>query len=540
MGLLARLLRPTAGDPGFDDQWYGTTLGAFSSSGTFVTADSAMRLSAVWACRRLIADSLASSPLFVYNYLADGGRQRATQHPLFELLHSRPNRLQTSFEFVEQLTGDCLMRGNGYAQILPGPRGFADQLVRIPPDAVTPERVGDTVRYQVLQDDGTKKMLNGEDVFHLRGLGDDGLVGLSVIQYARESFGVALAAEGYGARFFSQDARPGGVLKHPNKLVPEAAKRLKESWEAAHGGYGKAHGTAVLEEGVEWQQIGMTSEDAQFLQTREFQIADIARWFGCPLHLIQETSKATSWGSGIESLGIAFVTYTLLPWARRWEQAISRDLILAPGYYFAEFLLDGLARGDLGSRYSAYAVGRNWGWLSVNEIRQKENMNPIEGGDDYLVPLNMTPANGIPPTQTGQGIAQSAFQRADAESRKGWLTTNDIQRLEGDGYSQPLKAGHYHMLLHEATTRIVRKEIAAMSKAAKRCASDAAAWKAAVEEFYMEQFDFVKATLYVGNYEAGQWCRQQVDALLEHGAAVMEDWESRRVADLITLALGGG
>jgi HK97 family phage portal protein len=508
VGLLARLLQPRAADPGFSDEWYTTTPGAFSSAGAFVNVDSAMRLSAVWACRRLIADSLASSPLFVYRYMADGGRQRATQHPLFELLHSRPNRLQTSFEFVEQLTGDCLMRGNGYARILPGPRGFADQLVRLPPDDVTPERVGDTVRYQVLQGDGTKSVVNGEDVFHLRGLGDDGLVGLSVIQYARESFGVALAAEGYGARFFSQDARPGGVLKHPNKLTPEAAKRLKESWAAAHGGYGKAHSTAVLEEGVEWQQVGMSSEDAQFLETREFQIADIARWFGCPLHLIQETSKATSWGTGIESLGIAFVTYTLLAWARRWEQAISRDLILAPGSYFAEFLLDGLARGDQGSRYAAYAVGRNWGWLSVNEIRQKENLNPIANGDAYLQPLNMQEV-GAPPA--------SAPQPAPAT----------------------LPSGHYHMLLHEAATRIVRKEIAVMSKAAKRCASDAAEWRIAVAEFYGEHIAFVRETLRISAVGAADYCSEQVQSLIERGAAEMEDWETRRVADLITLALGG-
>jgi HK97 family phage portal protein len=293
------------------------------------------------------------------------------------VLHDQPNEQQTAMEFKDMLTGHVLLRGNGYAQILPGPRGPVDQLIPIHPDRVTVEKLpSGRLRYQVIQDDGEKRPFNQEDIFHLRGPSKDGITGMDIITYAADSFGLTLAAERYGGRFFRNDSKPGGVLRTEKTLSDGAARRLKTSWEAAHTGSNQ-HRVAILEEGLEWQQIGISPEQAQFLGTREFQAEDVCRWFRVPPHMVGLTSKATSWGSGIESMGIGFVTYTLMPWLTRWKQTISKDLIIAPETYFADFIVDGLYRGDIETRYNAYAIGRQWGWLNVNDIRRFENMNSI-------------------------------------------------------------------------------------------------------------------------------------------------------------------
>ncbi len=493
-----------------DDYWY-KPVGNTSLAGLRVDADTALKISTVWACVGLISEILSSIPLILYQRLPDDRRQRASSLYLYRLLHDQPNRWQSAMEFREMLTGHALLRGNGYARILPGPTGFAQELIPLNPDRMTPEKLPDgAIRYNYRQDNGQTTIYNDDEIFHLRGHSKDGLVGMGVVEYARESFGLAMAAESYGARFFSQDARPGGVLQHPGKLSTDAQKRLSEGWEAAHSaGLGKSHRVAILEEGMSWHQVGMTSEDAQFLQTRQFQVADMARWFRVPLHLIQETEKSTSWGSGIEQLSLGFVIYTLGPWARRWEQAISRDLIVATDQFYAEHLFDGLLRGDLKTRYDAYAVARNWGWLSANDVRRIENMDLIENGDDYLQPLNMTPSGTTPTDANPQPTPMGA-----------------------------LANGHYQLLLHEAATRIIRREVAVISKAAKKHADDPEGWRVAVEEFYGEHTDYVVQSLRVGRKDAEAYTIEQRRMLLEHGVGCMEDWEIQRVGDLIALAGG--
>jgi HK97 family phage portal protein len=244
--------------------------------------------------------------------------------------------------------------------------------------------------------DGEKKVLERWRVWHVRGWGTDAFVGKSPIALARESIGLTMATEEYGGRFFSNDSRPGGILRHPAKLSPEAAKRLKASWENANGGLTNKHRVAVLEEGIEWQQIGISPEEAQFLDTRKFQELEICQVYRVPPHMIGITDRSTSWGTGIEEMGIGFVTFTLLPYLTRIAQSVNRDLLGANERkeYFAEHLTAALERGDLMTRYQAYNIGRNGGWLSANDIREMENMNPIEGGDVYLQPLNMAPAGG--------------------------------------------------------------------------------------------------------------------------------------------------
>ncbi len=509
MSLIMRMLGAgvMARDPS-DERYWGTAAQA-SISGVRVDAETALKISTVWACVGLISETIASLPLVMYRYRGDDGRERARNNPLYSILHDRPNEQQTAAEFREMMTGHVLLRGNAYAQIVPGPRGPVDQLIPIHPDRIPPENVeklpNGRLRYQVRQDDGTKRAFNQEDIFHLRGPSKDGVTGMSIIEYAKDSFGLSLAAERYGGRFFRNDSRPGGVLKTPNKLSKGAADRLKSGWVTAHT-VTNQHSVAVLEEGLEWQQVGVNPDEAQFLETREFNAEDVCRWFRVPPHMVGLTSKATSWGSGIEEMGIGFVTYTMMPWLTRWQQTISRDLILAPDTYFAAFVVEGLLRGDIGKRYTAYATGRQWGWLSVNDVRRFENMNPVENGDIYLQPMNMTEAGWEAP-----------ITPAEAPT-----STN----------------GHYILLAEEAAGRVVRKEIAAMSKAAQRVNGDREVWATAVLDFYSEHAHFVAQTMRIPLPAAVAYVEAGQRELLIDGPEAMADWQPRRVMALAAMATG--
>jgi HK97 family phage portal protein len=507
MGFLDRLLRPQALGA-LDDRWYTSSPYVVTAySGVNVTAGTALMASPVWACVRLIAESVATMPIIVYRRQSDGGKRRAPEHPLYDILHDDPNELQSAFAWKRFMMVQALLYGNAYSRIMPGSRGAVDRLEPIHAELMRIEHLPDGgIRYlERDQTTGQESPLNAEDVFHLPGLSLDGIGGLSLVQYARESIGLALAAQGYSAKFYSQNAQPGGVLKTPNKLTDTAYKRLADSWQERHSGPNNWHKPAILEEGLEWMQMGMTHQDAELIAQLDWSTADIARFFNVPLHMIQLMTKSTSWGSGIEEMSIEFVTFTLLPWLKNWEQLITKKLIVATQIYFAEFLMDSLMRGKLSERYQAYATGRQWGWLSVNDVRRLENMNPVEDGDGYMQPLNMTELGEPSP-------APAPRERP---------------------------AGHYHLLLYEAAMRVIRKEIAALGKACKRCGNDAEAWAEAVREFYADHAPFVAQTLRIGLDAAQRYVDEQQAALIERGAAAMEDWETTRAADLIALAMGG-
>lgn len=504
MSFILRMLgaTPTPSRNADDDRWWSGAA-TQSVSGVHVDADTSLKISTVWACVGLLAETIASLPLVIYRNRDDDGRERARNHPLYSILHDQPNEQQTAVEFREMMTGHVLLRGNAYAQIAPGPRGAVDQLIPIHPDRVTVEKLPTgRLRYQVLQGNGGKRPFNQEDIFHLRGPSKDGITGMSVVDYAIDSFGLSMSAERYGGRFFRNDSRPGGVLSSPNKLSTGAAKRLKSSWEAAHTD-GNQHRVAVLEEGLQWQQVGIAPESAQYLETREFQAEDICRWFRVPPHMVGLTSKATSWGSGIEAMGIGFVTYTLLPWLTRWKQAISRDLIIAPQAYFADFIVDALMRGNITSRYAAYATGRQWGWLSVNEIRSMENMNRVENGDVYLQPMNMEEA-GIPP-------------------------------LSDEG----IDAAHYHLLAEESAGRLIRKEMAAIANISKKHDEESDAWKTAVIDFYTTHQQLVSQTMRIPLNSAGWHCDGQMLDLFKNGIETTNDWLTTSATKLAALAIEG-
>jgi HK97 family phage portal protein len=364
--------------------------GSESTAGVPVTLDGALSLPIVWTCVSLLARTVASLPLVVYRRTSIG-KERAIDHPLYGVLHDLPNAEMTAFDLHAALMAHLALHGNAFCEIVRDGNGAVKELWPLPPNRVAWKRIAPGQLLYEVEVDGRIVPLRGESVLHLRSLTPDGRRGYSFLSLARDEIGLGLAARTYGSKFFAQDGRPGGVLRHPANLSDDTIQRLRASWEAAHSGLNNAHRVAILEEGMEWQTLGLPPEDMQFLQTRQASRAEIASWFSIPPHMVGDTQKSTSWGSGIESQSQGFLTYTLLPWLVSWAQEVNRSLLSASerSSLYAEHLTAALLRGDLQTRYTAYAQGRQWGWLSVNDIRSLENLDAIDNGDVYLSPLNM-------------------------------------------------------------------------------------------------------------------------------------------------------
>lgn len=371
-----------------------------TTSGKPVNERTAMQTTAVYACVRILAEAVASLPLHVYEYQDDGGKKLVHDHPLYYLLHDEPNPEMTSFVFRETLMSHLLIWGNAYAQIIRDGAGRVLGLYPLLPDKMDVQRDDKGNIYYVYSRNSDENpmfkeygniRLKAEDVLHIPGLGFDGLIGYSPIAMAKNAVGMTLACEEYGASFFANGANPGGVLEHPGVLKDPS--KVRESWNSVYRGVNNAHKIAVLEEGMKYQQIGIPPEEAQFLETRKFQINEIARLYRIPPHMIGDLDKSSF--SNIEQQSLEFVKYTLDPWVIRWEQSLQRSLLLPgeKGKYFIKLNVDGLLRGDYQSRMNGYAVGRQNGWFSANDIREMENMNPIpdeEGGNLYLINGAMT------------------------------------------------------------------------------------------------------------------------------------------------------
>jgi len=371
-----------------------------TSAGKAVNERTAMQASAVHACVRVLAEAVAGLPIHLFQYTADGGKERVPTHPLYFLLHDAPNPEMTSFVFRETLMSHLLLYGNAYAQILRDGRGRVVALYPLLPNKMDVSRAKNGELFYTYRRDQEESRvhpdsgivtLRKEDVLHIPGLGFDGIVGYSPIAMAKNSVGMALAVEEYGATFFGNGANPGGVLEHPGTI--KDVQRVKDSWNSAYQGSGNAHRVAVLEEGMKFHAIGIPPEQAQFLETRKYQLNEIARIFRVPPHMVGDLDRATF--SNIEHQSLEFTKYTVGPWVTRWEQALQQALILPSerSRYFIKFNLDGLLRGDYQSRMRGYSIGRQNGWLSANDIRELEDMNRIpaeEGGDLYLTNGNMT------------------------------------------------------------------------------------------------------------------------------------------------------
>lgn len=396
-----------------------------TTSGKPVNERTAMQTTAVYACVRILAEAVASLPLHVYEYQDDGGKKLVHDHPLYYLLHDEPNPEMTSFVFRETLMSHLLIWGNAYAQIIRDGAGRVLGLYPLLPDKMEVQRDDRGNIYYVYSRNSDENptfkeygniKLKAEDVLHIPGLGFDGLIGYSPIAMAKNAVGMTLACEEYGASFFANGANPGGVLEHPGVLKDPS--KVRESWNSVYRGVSNAHKIAVLEEGMKYQQIGIPPEEAQFLETRKFQINEIARLYRIPPHMVGDLDKSSF--SNIEQQSLEFVKYTLDPWVIRWEQSLQKSLLLPgeKGKYFIKLNVDGLLRGDYQSRMNGYAVGRQNGWFSANDIREMENMNPIpdeEGGNLYLINGAMTKladAGAFAKTDTGQ-------QNAPAQENSG-------------------------------------------------------------------------------------------------------------------------
>ncbi len=370
-----------------------------TTAGKTVNERTAMQTTAVYACVRILAEAVAGLPLHVYRYRSDGGKERIPFHPLYHLLHDEPNPEMTSFVFRETLMSHLLLWGNAYAQVVRNGRGQAIALYPLLPSKMDVSRAsnGELVYkyYRDVNESGINPQggyvtLRKDEVLHIPGLGFDGLIGYSPIAMAKNAIGMSLATEEYGATFFANGANPGGVLEHPG--VIKDIQRVKDSWNSAYQGSGNAHKVAVLEEGMKFQAIGIPPEQAQFLETRKFQINEIARIFRVPPHMIGDLEKSSF--SNIEQQSLEFVKYTLDPWVVRWEQALQQSLLLPSekSSLFIKFNVDGLLRGDYQSRMTGYATGIQNGYYSVNDVRSLEDLNMLsdeDGGNLHFVNGNM-------------------------------------------------------------------------------------------------------------------------------------------------------
>lgn len=354
----------------------------------------ALGLSTVWACVSLIAGDLASAPLILYRTDATGRRVRAIDHPLYSILRHRPNPLMDSYRLLELVASHLLLWGNAYLEVERS-RGSVRALWPIPPWLVTVRVDGGQATYDVSVPgkEGERVTLLPPNIVHVCGISYDGITGVSPIRACMRTFSLAAAVQEYALRFFSQGGLPGVILKHPGRLSDAARANLRESWRAMHEGLAKSHRVAILEEGMALDRLSVPPEEAQMIEARKMGVAEIARIFRVPPHMIGDHERGASYAS-VEQQAIDYVTHTIRPWAVRIERAIKHALLPADGDMYCEFLLDSLLRGDTLSRYRAYAIARQWGWMSANDIRVRENMEPIDGGDLYLTPMNMSPAPG--------------------------------------------------------------------------------------------------------------------------------------------------
>ncbi len=468
-GILTRVLQPQAAAPIEKRAVEGALIEAILSSaayrstaGVAVTPDSALTYSAVYACIRVLAETLGSLPSILYRRLPGGGKERAVDHYLYPLLHDAPNDEMTSNDWREtQMVNACLW-GNCYSQVLPTNGGKISGLWPMLSRYMTIDRAQPTGKliYKTTEPDAKMPVISVDQMLHVRMMSLNGILGMSPISLARQSIGLGLAMEKYGAAFFGNGANPGLILEHPGTLSDEAYVHLQASNAERHEGPENAHKTMILEEGMKVEKIGVPNNDAQFLESRNFNITDIARWYRVPPHMIADLQRATF--SNIEHQGLDFLIYTMRPWLTRFEQAYWR--LLPPSQrkdYYSEFLVDSLLRGDIVTRYDSYTKGINWGWLSPNEVRAIENMNPIPGGDAHLQPLNMVPM-GAPP--------QSADKTAPANSQgaKGGLA-GDVSGSIDLGNEADVAANRaLYPVYREAIERISRRAVNDITTAAKK------------------------------------------------------------------------
>lgn len=471
------------------DSWLVRHFAPQVLSGVTVNQHTSMKSTAVFAAVRLLSGTIASLPLPVYERLRPRGKQRAQQRPEYKLLHDRPNPEMSSFQWRQTGIAHQVLWGDWFNEIEYNERGAPVALWLIPPWRVQVARSKNGyIFYDVNLPDGGNTRLRSWQILHIKNLSVDGLRGMSCIRAGAEAIGLSLAAEEFGARFFGEGANMSGVAQHPNKLSDEAYNRLSKSLPEKYAGLGKSHRIMLLEEGMQYQRIGIPPNEAQFLETRKFQVAEIGRLFGISqLHKIGDLERATF--SNIEQQNIEFVVDTIRPLLVNIEQEINFKLFDGKKY-FSEFVIDGLLRGDTQTRYQAYSVGRQWGWLSADDVRELENMNPLpEGqGNQYLIPMNMIQAGEVEAPQLTEGNTGESERSSNPGKEK---------RNKNAAIARARVAKSHEKLFKENAQKICTREknnvIKALNKHLnERGLSTFDEW---LEDFYREFRPFVARTM---------------------------------------------
>lgn len=548
MRLLARsqTLSRRAGTPdALSDFWYAPSAwaGAFSQAGIRVTPELAMTVSAVWFGTTFLSRNMGSLPCEVMKHAAPNVKQLAPAHALFPIVNLSPNQTQDAFQWVEQGIGHLALRGNWYSKIIPGPRGFVDQLVPVHPDLVKAGRLASgRLQYTITNvKGGAPDILTQDEMFHVRGYSTDGITGLSMIAYGANSIGVAIAQETFTGRFFKQGVSAALAVEHPGVLGEDGGKNLRASISAYLSGLDNAGGILTLEEGAKLNKIGVSPEDAQLLGMKDHSIREVARWFGLPSYLFSDMGKPPTYASSVQ-FAEDLARYTFRPLARRVEMAIRTQLILQPLLYSAEFNMSELLRGDIAARAAFYHMAILDGWMSRNEARERENMNPEDGLDDFWEPLNVRDAGDPLPAPAKQPGTPPADDGTDASAHARILALGagrHDQRQAGAMVGEARHGVRATILALEAASRVVRKEIAAVTKGAKDHANDSAAWSTWLRTFYADHAAFVAETLHLPLSLTREYAARQGLRLSEAGISVLEDFEATAGPELAELALEG-
>ncbi|ACC76143.1 phage portal protein [Paraburkholderia phymatum] len=475
-----------------------------------VTGDAAMRLTAVYACVRVLAEAVSMLPFVLYREGADGSKKPEKAHWLYRLLAVRPNEFQNPMEFREMMMMHLALRGNAFAEIISNTAGIVTDLVPIHPDTITIEMLSKTNwRYIEHLSDGTERIIVRGSMWHIKVMSPDGIVGMNPIQASRESIASGLSAQEYGLRYFENDATPGGWIEYPGEFKDDQQKRnFRESWQTQQSGRNRRK-TAVLERGMKYHPIEVKNSDAQYLETRKFSVSEIARLFRIPPHMIGDLEKATF--SNIEQQSLEFVIHTLTPWLVRWEEAIRASFIEVGEGLNCEFPTTTLLRGDAQARSMYYHNGILDGWMTRNEARLMENMNPLDGLDEPMRPLNMVEEDEAETQQNAPQIAPKPGKPANPQPEQ----END------DGPTQ----ARMYALAAAAADRVARKEWEALHAAVMR--------KESISEFYDKHARFVSAVLGVSDDAARDYCRAQLEYVIEN----RDDITDKQFADIAGMRL---
>lgn len=474
-----------------------------------ITGDAAMQLTAVYACVRVLAESVSTLPFCIYRENANGGKDKITDHWLYRLFAKRPNAWQNPMEFREMMQGHLALRGNAFAQIVGSSNGEVTDLIPVHPDRVAIEMLNDSNwRYRISNRDQSVTVLGRGEMWHLKGLSGDGIVGYNPIQAARKAIMTGLAAQDYGMRYFINDAKPGGWIEYPGQFKDDEQRRqFRERWQSMQTGENRGK-VSVLEFGMKFHEVAVSNEDSQFIETRKFSRSEIASLFRIPPHMIGDLEKATY--SNIEQQSLEFVIHTLTPWLVRWEEAIEYAFLDEEDGLDVEFPVTSLLRGDAGARSKYYHAGILDGWMTRNEARLQENLNPLDGLDEPLRPLNMVEEDEIDPDEAGDD--------------------KPLQQLPTPALPAPAEPdSRLLMLARAAAERIARKEIDMVQRAFGQ--------KKTMAEAYEKHPTFVAAALGISPDAAQAYCADQI-AIADQQMEVCE-FETLIICRLERLALKG-